>query len=62
VQAAGDRAREISMPDDREILHLLQQEFVVDEQDGVRQPVGMMGVSWKFGCMSSPPHTRRYRT
>ena len=43
VQAAGDKAREIPMPEDREILHLLQQEFVVDEQDGVRQPVGMLG-------------------
>lgn len=43
IQAAGDRAREFTMPEDREILHLLQQEFVVDEQDGVRQPVGMMG-------------------
>jgi cell division protein FtsA len=43
VQAAGDRAREFPMPEDREILHLLQQEFVVDEIDGVRQPVGMMG-------------------
>jgi cell division protein FtsA len=43
VAAAGDRAREISLPEDREILHLLQQEFVVDEQDGVRHPVGMLG-------------------
>ena len=43
VQAAGDRAREIPLPEDREILHLLQQEFVVDEQDGVRHPVGMLG-------------------
>lgn len=43
VQAAGDRAREIPLPEDREILHLLQQEFVVDQQDGVRQPVGMLG-------------------
>jgi cell division protein FtsA len=43
VQAAGDRAREIPLPEDREVLHLLQQEFVVDHQDGVRQPVGMLG-------------------
>ncbi len=43
VQAAGDRAREIAMPEDREILHLMPQEFVVDGQDGVRQPVGMLG-------------------
>ena len=43
IQAAGDRAREFTMPEDREILHLLQQEFVVDDQDGVRHPVGMLG-------------------
>jgi len=43
VEAAVDRAREIAMPEDREILHLMQQEFLVDGQDGVRQPVGMLG-------------------
>ncbi|PSH04537.1 MAG: cell division protein FtsA [Acidobacteria bacterium] len=42
VQAAGARARDIEMPEDREILHLLTQEFVVDDQDGVKQPVGML--------------------
>jgi cell division protein FtsA len=42
MQAAGDRAREIAMPEDRTILHLLTQEFVVDDQDGVRQPLGIM--------------------
>jgi len=43
VKDAGDKAREIPLPEDREILHLLQQEFVVDDQDGVRHPVGMIG-------------------
>ncbi len=42
MQAVGDRAREIAMPEDRVILHLLTQEFVVDEQDGVRQPLGIL--------------------
>ena len=42
MQAVGDRAREIAMPEDRAILHLLTQEFVVDEQDGVRQPLGIL--------------------
>lgn len=42
MQAAGDRAREIAMPEDRSILHLMTQEFVVDEQDGVRQPLGIL--------------------
>jgi cell division protein FtsA len=43
VQAAVDRVREMALPEDREILHLLQQEFVVDDQECVRNPVGMLG-------------------
>jgi cell division protein FtsA len=31
------------MPPDREILHLLQQEFILDDQSGVRDPAGMVG-------------------
>ena len=42
MQAAGDRSREIAMPEDRSILHLMTQEFVVDEQDGVRKPLGIL--------------------
>ena len=42
VQAAGDRAREIPLPEDREILHLLPQEFILDEQSGVHDPLGMI--------------------
>jgi cell division protein FtsA len=43
IRAAIDRARSISMPPDREILHLLQQEFILDDQSGVRDPAGMVG-------------------
>ena len=31
------------LPGDREMLHLLPQEFILDEQAGVRDPAGMMG-------------------
>lgn len=34
----------VAMPDDREILHVIPQEFIVDGQDGVDDPVGMNGV------------------
>jgi len=38
-----DAARAVSIPSDREILHVLPQEFVLDEQHGIASPVGMTG-------------------
>src|ERR1700744_190924 len=43
VRAAGDRARSVALPADREILHLLPQEFILDDQPGIHDPVGMVG-------------------
>ncbi len=43
VQEAGERAREIALPEGREILHLMTQEFLLDGQDGIQHPVGMIG-------------------
>ncbi|HEX4311487.1 MAG TPA: cell division protein FtsA [Acidobacteriaceae bacterium] len=43
VRAAVDRARSIAMPADREVLHLLPQQFILDEQPGILDPVGMVG-------------------
>jgi cell division protein FtsA len=42
VRIAVEKARSINLPPDREILHLLHQEFILDDQAGVRDPVGMM--------------------
>src|SRR3954469_9757704 len=39
-----DAARAINIPQDREIIHVLPQEYIVDEQDGIREPLGMSGV------------------
>jgi cell division protein FtsA len=39
-----DAARAVALPTDREVLHVLPQEFVVDDQDGIKEPVGMAGV------------------
>ncbi len=44
VERAVEASRAIAIPVDREILHTLPQSFVVDEQDGIRDPVGMSGV------------------
>jgi len=42
IRLAVDKARAIPLPADREILHLLPQEFILDEQSGVHDPLGMM--------------------
>src|SRR5580692_5546759 len=43
VRAAIDRARAVERPPDREILHLLPRQFVLDDQPGIFDPVGMVG-------------------
>jgi cell division protein FtsA len=45
VRRAVDAARAITLPEDREILHVLPQEFLVDHQDNIRDPLGMVGQS-----------------
>ena len=44
VERVIDAARAVALPTDREVLHVLPQEFIVDDQDGVKEPVGMAGV------------------
>jgi cell division protein FtsA len=44
VEAVIDAARAIAIPADQKILHVVPQEFVVDGQDGIHEPVGMSGV------------------
>ena len=39
-----ETAKAVSIPMDREIIHVLPQEFVVDDQPGVKDPIGMSGV------------------
>jgi cell division protein FtsA len=39
-----DAARAVAIPADQKILHILPQEFIVDHQGGIREPIGMSGV------------------
>ena len=39
-----EAAKAVAIPADREILHVLAQQYVVDDQDGIRDPIGMSGV------------------
>lgn len=43
VDRVVDAARVINVPSNREILHALPRQFIVDGQDGIRNPVGMLG-------------------
>ncbi len=43
VRAAVERARSVQLPQDRTVLHLLPQEYLIDEQGGIHNPVGMVG-------------------
>ena len=44
VDRVLEAARAVALPADRDILHVLPQDFVLDGQDGIRSPVGMSGV------------------
>jgi cell division protein FtsA len=44
VQRVIDAAKAGAIPMDREMIHVIPQEFIVDDQDGIKDPVGMSGV------------------
>ncbi len=39
-----EAAKAVAIPMDREVLHVLPQQYIIDEQDGIRDPMGMAGV------------------
>jgi cell division protein FtsA len=43
IDRALEAARAVDLPQDREVIHVLPQTFVVDDQDGVKNPLGMFG-------------------
>ena len=44
VERVIDAARAVAIPADQKILHILPQEFIIDQQESIREPVGMSGV------------------
>ncbi|HZR79711.1 MAG TPA: cell division protein FtsA [Candidatus Binatia bacterium] len=44
VEHVLDAARAVALPADREVLHVLPQEYIIDDQDGITEPQGMAGV------------------
>jgi len=44
VKRVVDAASAVAIPMDREVIHVIPQEYIVDDQDGIKDPVGMSGV------------------
>ena len=44
VDRVIDAARAVAIPADQKVLHVLPQEFLIDSQEGIREPIGMSGV------------------
>lgn len=44
VQRVIDNGKAFALPTDQKVLHVLPQEFIIDNQEGVREPIGMSGV------------------
>ena len=44
VDRVIDAARAVAIPADQKVLHVLPQEFIIDGQEGIREPIGMSGV------------------
>jgi len=44
VERVLEAARALAIPADQKLLHILPQEFIIDKQDGIREPIGMSGV------------------
>ncbi|HDT13276.1 MAG TPA: cell division protein FtsA [Candidatus Aminicenantes bacterium] len=44
VRRVIDQSKAIPIPPDRDIIHIIPQEFIVDDQDGIKDPTGMSGI------------------
>lgn len=44
ISRAIDAAKAVAIPADRELIHVIPQEFIVDDQDGIKDPIGITGV------------------
>jgi cell division protein FtsA len=44
VEKVIEAAKAVAIPMDQEVLHVLPQEYIIDEQDGIKEPVGISGV------------------
>ncbi len=47
IERVLDNAKALNMPDDRDIIHVLPQDYIIDGQDGIKEPLGMSGLKMK---------------
>lgn len=50
VSRAVESARAVAIPHNREIIHVIQRGFTIDDQDGIRMPIGMHGYRLEVEC------------
>ncbi|HSM14032.1 MAG TPA: cell division protein FtsA [Thermoanaerobaculia bacterium] len=62
IERVLDAAQSAALPSDREILHAVPQEFVVDEQGGISDPLGMLGTRLEVQVHLVTGQTARSRT
>ena len=51
IERVNDAAKAVAIPADQRILHTLPQEYVIDSQEGVKEPLGMSGVRLESRCI-----------
>ncbi len=56
-----DAARAVAIPADQKIIHILPQEYLIDNQEGIKEPLGMSGVRLEARCIWSPGRSTRFR-
>lgn len=54
VERVLDAAQAQAIPNDQRVLHILPQDFIIDGQEGIREPIGMSGSALRQRCISSP--------
>jgi cell division protein FtsA len=59
IRRVIDQSKAVSIPPDRDIIHVIPQEFVVDEQDGIKAPLGMSGIKLEVTSSPRPSHPSR---
>jgi cell division protein FtsA len=44
VERVSEAAQAVAIPTDREVIHVIPQEYIIDEQEGIQEPLGMNGI------------------
>ena len=56
MDAVIESARAVAVPSDQTMLHVIPQEYTIDEQDSIKEPIGMTGVRLNLVFISLRVH------